>query len=155
MSAGLLLVPRSKQCVEGISVSSLAFAGSLLVRDEAQMRAIEGLGPMNFLRRAAAAAGVERDGLLAKRCRPAGCGITACAQTPARALNLSDCSPVNGGTGTAAPVAGTAAAHAAPPASTEPADRICTLPQHRDTPGLCPGCGRSSRPHKVLQRRQG
>ncbi|AGW90478.1 MULTISPECIES: ATP adenylyltransferase family protein [Cupriavidus] len=55
MSTGLLLVPRSTECVEGISVNGLAFAGSLFVRDEAQMRAIEGLGPMNFLRRAAAA----------------------------------------------------------------------------------------------------
>ncbi|QQX85951.1 phosphorylase [Cupriavidus necator] len=57
MSAGLLLVPRTRECVEGISVNALAFAGSLFVRDVAQMRTIEGLGPMRVLRRAAAAAG--------------------------------------------------------------------------------------------------
>ncbi|RDK06689.1 ATP adenylyltransferase family protein [Cupriavidus lacunae] len=57
MSAGLLLVPRSAECVEGISVNALAFAGSLFVRDAAQMRTIEGLGPMRLLRRAAAAEG--------------------------------------------------------------------------------------------------
>lgn len=57
MSAGLLLVPRTRECVEGISVNALAFAGSLFVRDVAQMRTIEGLGPMRLLRRAAAAAG--------------------------------------------------------------------------------------------------
>ncbi|UIF87583.1 phosphorylase [Cupriavidus sp. UYPR2.512] len=56
MPAGLLLVPRSRECVEGISVNALAFAGSLFVRDAAQMRTIEGLGPMRLLRRAAAAA---------------------------------------------------------------------------------------------------
>lgn len=55
MPAGLLLVPRSRECVEGIPVNALAFAGSLFVRDEAQMRAIEDLGPMNLLRLAAAA----------------------------------------------------------------------------------------------------
>jgi ATP adenylyltransferase len=57
MSAGLLLVPRSREFVEGISVNALGFAGSLFVRDEEQMRVIESLGPMNLLRRAAAAAG--------------------------------------------------------------------------------------------------
>ncbi|WP_455281409.1 ATP adenylyltransferase family protein [Cupriavidus necator] len=55
MSAGLLLVPRSRECVEGIPVNALAFAGSLFVRDAAQMRAVEGLGPMHLLRLAAAA----------------------------------------------------------------------------------------------------
>ncbi|BEU74676.1 hypothetical protein MAFF211271_42310 (plasmid) [Ralstonia syzygii subsp. indonesiensis] len=57
MSAGLLLVPRSSECVEGISVNALGFAGSLFVRDTAQMRVIERLGPMNLLRQAAAAVG--------------------------------------------------------------------------------------------------
>ncbi|SDD72059.1 ATP adenylyltransferase [Cupriavidus sp. YR651] len=57
MPAGLLLVPRSSEFVEGISVNALGFAGSLFVRDVAQMRVIERLGPMRFLQRAAAAAG--------------------------------------------------------------------------------------------------
>ncbi len=57
MSAGLLLVPRSREFVEGISVNALGFAGSLFVRDAEQMRVIASLGPMNLLRRAAAAAG--------------------------------------------------------------------------------------------------
>ncbi|WP_238587339.1 hypothetical protein [Cupriavidus sp. IDO] len=48
---------RSRKCVEGISVNALGFAGSLFVRHEAQMRAIESLAPMNLLRRVAAAAG--------------------------------------------------------------------------------------------------
>lgn len=57
MPAGLLLVPRSMECVEGIAVNALAFAGSLFVRDAAQMQAIESLGPMHLLRQATAAAG--------------------------------------------------------------------------------------------------
>jgi len=55
-SAGLLLVPRSQEFVEGISINALGFAGSLFVRDEAQMRVIERLGPMNLLRQASVAA---------------------------------------------------------------------------------------------------
>ncbi|WGS47352.1 DUF4922 domain-containing protein (plasmid) [Burkholderia sp. JSH-S8] len=53
MSTGLLLVPRSMERVEGISVNALGFAGSLFVRDDAQMRIIDSVGPMNLLRRAA------------------------------------------------------------------------------------------------------
>ncbi|WP_432260242.1 ATP adenylyltransferase family protein [Cupriavidus sp. TMH.W2] len=53
LSAGLLLVPRSRECVEGISVNALGFAGSLFVRNAAQMRTIENLGPMRLLQRAA------------------------------------------------------------------------------------------------------
>lgn len=49
----MLLVPRSAECVEGIAVNALGFAGSLFVRDEAQMRTIAELGPMTVLRRAA------------------------------------------------------------------------------------------------------
>ena len=54
MSAGLLLVPRSREFVDGISVNALGFAGSLFVRDTAQMRIVERLGPMHLLRQAAA-----------------------------------------------------------------------------------------------------
>lgn len=49
----MLLVPRSAASVEGIAVNGLGFAGSLFVRDAAQMRAIAELGPMTVLRRAA------------------------------------------------------------------------------------------------------
>ena len=48
----MLLVPRSVSQVEDIAVNALGFAGSLFVRDEAQMRNVERLGPMNVLRRA-------------------------------------------------------------------------------------------------------
>lgn len=54
MPGGLLLVRRARECVEGISLNALAFAGSLFVRDAAQRRAVERLGPMRLLRRAAA-----------------------------------------------------------------------------------------------------
>lgn len=57
MPEGLLLVPRSREFVEGISVNALGFAGSLFVRDVAQMQVIERLGPMHLLQQAAAAAG--------------------------------------------------------------------------------------------------
>lgn len=57
MPTGLLLVPRFSEFVEGIAINALGFAGSLFVRDVAQMRIIERLGPMSLLQRAAAAAG--------------------------------------------------------------------------------------------------
>jgi ATP adenylyltransferase len=49
----MLLVPRSSERVEGISVNALGFAGSLFVRDAAQMEVIKRLGPMTVLRRVA------------------------------------------------------------------------------------------------------
>jgi ATP adenylyltransferase len=49
----MLLVPRSAECIEGISVNALGFAGSLFVRDAAQMQVIRRLGPMTVLRRVA------------------------------------------------------------------------------------------------------
>jgi ATP adenylyltransferase len=48
----MLLVPRSAEHVEGVSVNALGFAGSLFVRDAAHMALIEGLGPMTVLQRA-------------------------------------------------------------------------------------------------------
>ncbi|SAK85428.1 ATP adenylyltransferase [Caballeronia arationis] len=48
----MLLVPRSVALVEGIAVNALGYAGSLFVRDEAQMRTIERIGPMSVLARA-------------------------------------------------------------------------------------------------------
>lgn len=49
----MLLVPRSAEHVEGMSVNALGFAGSLFVRDAAQMQRVRELGPMTILRRAA------------------------------------------------------------------------------------------------------
>ncbi|WP_368621250.1 DUF4922 domain-containing protein [Paraburkholderia sp. BR13444] len=49
----MLLVPRSQERVEGVSVNALGFAGSLFVRDAAQLDVIERLGPMTVLERAA------------------------------------------------------------------------------------------------------
>ncbi|MBP0590196.1 phosphorylase [Paraburkholderia sp. LEh10] len=49
----MLLVPRSAERVEGVSVNALGFAGSLFVRDAAQMDLIERLGPISVLQRVA------------------------------------------------------------------------------------------------------
>jgi ATP adenylyltransferase len=46
----MLLVPRSKEHFEDISFNSLAFAGSLFVRDEQQLARLKAFGPMNALR---------------------------------------------------------------------------------------------------------
>lgn len=45
----MLLVPRSRESFESISLNALAFAGSLFVRDESQMARIEAQGPMAAL----------------------------------------------------------------------------------------------------------
>ncbi len=49
----MLVVPRSRECSEGISVNALGFAGSLFVRNDGEMRVIEAVGPMTVLRRVA------------------------------------------------------------------------------------------------------
>jgi ATP adenylyltransferase len=49
----MLLVPRSKEFFDRISVNALGFAGSLFVRDARQMKAVEDHGPMTVLRRVA------------------------------------------------------------------------------------------------------
>ncbi|MBN2576977.1 MAG: phosphorylase [Deltaproteobacteria bacterium] len=46
----MLLVPRSRESFEGISLNSLAFAGSLFVRNEAQYARLREVGPMHALR---------------------------------------------------------------------------------------------------------
>ncbi len=46
----MLLVPRSKEFFEGISFNSLAFAGSLFVRDERQLDCVKNIGPFNALK---------------------------------------------------------------------------------------------------------
>jgi ATP adenylyltransferase len=49
----MMLVPRSVESTEGIAVNALGFAGSLFVRNDAQMQTITRLGPMNVLQRVA------------------------------------------------------------------------------------------------------
>jgi ATP adenylyltransferase len=46
----MLVVPRSREHFETISVNALGFAGSLLVRDRAQLERVRAAGPMNVLR---------------------------------------------------------------------------------------------------------
>ena len=45
----LLLVPRSEEYFEGISINALAFAGALLVKDAAQLAILRKQGPMSAL----------------------------------------------------------------------------------------------------------
>ena len=49
----MLLVPRSMEFFEDISLNSLAFAGSFFVRNEQQLDRLKSFGPMNALRRVA------------------------------------------------------------------------------------------------------
>jgi ATP adenylyltransferase len=54
-SRWMLMVPRVAECADAISVNALGFAGSLFVRDAAQMEIVKRLGPMAILRRVAGA----------------------------------------------------------------------------------------------------
>jgi ATP adenylyltransferase len=49
----ILLVPRSAECFEGISVNALGYAGGFLVKDEAQLGILKRHGPMTALNRVA------------------------------------------------------------------------------------------------------
>jgi ATP adenylyltransferase len=49
----LLLVPRSQEFFEGISINALGFAGTLLVKDAAQLEILQQHGPMTALQRVA------------------------------------------------------------------------------------------------------
>ncbi len=49
----LLLVPRSEENFEGISINALGFAGALLVKDAAQLAILRKQGPMTALQRVA------------------------------------------------------------------------------------------------------
>ena len=49
----MMLVPRSREKFETISINSLGFAGALLVRDEAQMNTVREHGPMVVLSKVA------------------------------------------------------------------------------------------------------
>lgn len=51
----MLLVPRSSERCESISVNALGFAGSLFVRDAAQLALLKRIGPMALLRATAVA----------------------------------------------------------------------------------------------------
>lgn len=46
----MMLVPRSFETVEGISVNALGFVGSLFVRNQAEMETVRRLGPMELLK---------------------------------------------------------------------------------------------------------
>lgn len=46
----ILLVPRSRECFEGISINALAFAGAFLVKNAQQLAALRRVGPMTALR---------------------------------------------------------------------------------------------------------
>jgi len=48
----MLMVPRSEECFEGISVNSIGYAGGLLVRTEAELEAVRSAGPMAILEHA-------------------------------------------------------------------------------------------------------
>jgi ATP adenylyltransferase len=45
----MMIAPRSREKIAGISVNSLGFAGSLLARNEDQLRIIEEMGPLTIL----------------------------------------------------------------------------------------------------------
>lgn len=49
----MLIVPRSQEYFQSISVNSLGFAGSLLVRNAAEMEILKAQGPMNILKNVA------------------------------------------------------------------------------------------------------
>jgi ATP adenylyltransferase len=51
----MLLVPRSRELFDSVQVNSLGFAGSMFVRDEAQMQVLKRAGPMAVLRETAIA----------------------------------------------------------------------------------------------------
>lgn len=50
---GMMLVPREQECFRGISLNAMAFAGALLVRDQAQLDQLIAAGPMQALMAAA------------------------------------------------------------------------------------------------------
>ncbi|MCW5699372.1 MAG: hypothetical protein KIT00_05985 [Rhodospirillales bacterium] len=48
--AWMLLVPRSRECFDAISINALGFAGSLFLRDPSQFEIVAETGPMSMLR---------------------------------------------------------------------------------------------------------
>ncbi len=53
----MLMVPRRAEGSQGISINSLGFAGSLFVKDEAQLEKLKAIGPMSILKAVAQAGG--------------------------------------------------------------------------------------------------
>ncbi len=51
--AWLLVVPRSRECFQGVSLNALAFAGALLVHSEPQLAQIQATGWLSILREVA------------------------------------------------------------------------------------------------------
>jgi len=49
----MLVVPRLKEDFVSIPINSLGFAGSLLVKNSAQMQLVKDIGPMNILKNVA------------------------------------------------------------------------------------------------------
>ncbi len=49
----MLIVPRSQEHFQSISINSLGFAGALLVRNEQEMQLLKSQGPMNILKNVA------------------------------------------------------------------------------------------------------
>ena len=45
----MMVVPRSQEKYLGISVNSLGFAGSLLVKNEEKLTQLKAVGPLNLL----------------------------------------------------------------------------------------------------------
>lgn len=58
----MLLVPRTQEYFQSISINSLGFAGALLVRDEQQMKLLKDYGPLSTLRHVAVPAAYDLDG---------------------------------------------------------------------------------------------
>ena len=46
----MLVIPRSQESFQSISVNSLGFAGALLVKDEEEMKLLKNVGPMTILK---------------------------------------------------------------------------------------------------------
>lgn len=56
----MLLVPRSREFFDGVSLNSLAYAGSLFVRDEDQLERLKAFGPLKALASVAVREGVQK-----------------------------------------------------------------------------------------------
>ena len=55
----MLIVPRSREAVEGIGINALGYAGSLFVRDRAEMAAVERIGPLRLITQIAKDADID------------------------------------------------------------------------------------------------
>jgi ATP adenylyltransferase len=49
----MLVVPRSQEQYQSISINSLGFAGTLFVRDPEQFQRLQSIGPMTLLQQVA------------------------------------------------------------------------------------------------------